>query len=315
MKNQDKILFAAFITSLFSLLSYNSTVNANNYDINTFNISASNQLYGGKSTYQFKSQYASQIIIAKSIFPLDYHAMGLDLVFTFYDTIRLKGEIATNISQPTGTIHHNTNNQWTSENHELQPTDQDPKSSETNLTDFEAINANLDLELMVPLGDSMKVFGGIGYQQQTFQHEGRLFELSDSPEGSLSLSRKATSFKATYQMIYPLIGMEKQISDDSKISAVLKFPAYAWSEYKADDPTVEEFSNSATNKFDESTGTGFSGELSINHRISDKMFLRAGVRYTKIQADSSGLTAEGYNATESLESEQLGAIIKYGITL
>lgn len=320
---KHQILTTTLLTCWLSFLMLNTSATAGKNGPTSLELTGSAQLFRGESTYTLKANNTTRlnndivngrdIVIARSTLPLDYHGAGLDIVVTLYDTIRLKGEIGKNISKPEGDMEYSTGAQGVFDNLGLHPTDQHAVSSEAKLTDFEATNANLDLEWVLPFWDSWKFSCGIGYLQETFQHEGRVLSPSDSADDNYSPTGPITSFETGYHLLYPLVGLEKQISRNTTISGVVKFPAYVWTEYEVDDPAVEQF-GAAINNTDDPTGTGFSGRLSLDHQFSENMFLRADIRYTVLQADSSGMAIDQYNLVGSMESKQIGGMVKLGVT-
>jgi len=146
---------------------------------------------------------------------------------------------------------------------------------------------DLDSQWVVSFSPSCRIICSVDYNRQKYQQIGRIYLSSESMDTFSTSLDQNTHFDTTYHQLLPRIGLEKQMDSKTKLTAVMKIPAYNWTEYEANDPDIERF-NPATGDTDTPAEKGVHGEISFNQKMSGSMFLQLALSYQIIEASDPG---------------------------
>ena len=179
--------------------------------------------------------------------------------------------------------------------------------SDSNISDFEALIFDFDIEWMFVQSDSSNLYAGLGYQYQNFEYNGQLIH-QYSPSGQPGFEyygdgRVGITYEMTYKIPYLLIGGDYQITPDFTVAGSFAFSPLV----DAQDEDHHLLRNKvSTGDMD---GNAYIINVSGTYDFLSSWFVEGGFHYTKIDVDGeqnqsfSGVPAYiVYTESESMQT-------------
>ena len=253
-----------------------------------FNIAIGTERMSGNTTYQIGypvtvpttgTQYAGYFPFSQLEWPLDIWLARIDAGLKLGDSWRINGVLKKNFSDPGGKM---KDSDWI--------TDSNPGQldiySESNISNFDALTFDIDVEWDFLKRQSWSLYAGLGYQYQRFEYEAKLIH-QYSPSGlpdfeAYGDGRVAITYEITYGMPYLKIGTDFHIKDKFTLAG-----SFAWSPLvnaKDEDHHLlrENGGKLCTGDMD---GNAYMINLSAKYNFTPSWFLKGGFQYTKIDVD------------------------------
>jgi len=280
---------------------------------------------GGETTYQIGGNIvyangASESIhfpLSELEWPLDIWLGRIDAGLNIGDSWRINGVVKKNISDPDSNMKDSDWGVWYLDGDPgTSPSDLDIYS-ESNISDFDAVIFDIDVEWAFLQRETWSLFAGIGYQYQNFEYEGQLIEETGyylgNPIGTFPGDGSVgITYEITYNMPYLLIGTDVNLIDNLTLAG--SFTYAPWVEAEDED---HHLMRNKVSKGD-MDGDAFMLDLSAQYNITPSWFLVAGFHYTKIDVDGDqNQTINGVpyvTIEETSESTQTSGYFKAGFT-
>lgn len=260
---------------------------------------------GGPVTYANGSSENAHFPISKLEWPLDIWLARLDATINTGSSWRINGVIKKNISDPDDPM---KDSDWLTAPSSLDI------YSESNISDFDALIWDVDIEWMFFERPSWNLFAGVGYQYQNFEYDSALIH-QYSPSGAYDAEvfgdgSVSITYDMTYEMPYFLIGTDFQITPNFIVSG--SFSYSPWVDAEDED---HHLSRNRVTKGD-MDGYAYMIDISGTYDFATSWFLTAGLHYTKIDVDGEQKQwiNDVYFATvrEESESSQTSGYFKVG---
>jgi outer membrane protease len=284
-----------------------------------FNIAIGTEIMSGNTTYQIGypftapngTQYAGYFPFSKLEWPLDMWLVRIDAGLNIGDSWRINGVLKKNLSNPSDKM---KDSDWI--------TDSNPGRldvySESNISKFDALIFDIDVEWVFLKRQSWSLYAGLGYQYQKFEYDAKLIH-QYSPSGlpgweAYGDGRVGITYEITYAIPYLKIGTDFQISDKFTLAG-----SFAWSpivKAKDEDHHLlrENGGKISTGDMD---GNAYMIILSARYKFTPSWFLKGGFHYTKIDVDGEQYQIYGNGVpigtvTQKSESTQTSLYLTVG---
>ena len=156
--------------------------------------------------------------------------------------------------------------------------------SESNISDFDALIWDIDVEWTFLQRQSWNLFAGLGYQYQKFEYDGQLIQQTlyylGAPVGvAYGDGSVGITYEMTYKMPYFLIGTDFQITPGFTVAG--SFAYSPWADAEDEDHHLLR-DRVAQGDMD---GDAYMIDVSGTYNFVSSWFLEAGFHYTKIDVD------------------------------
>lgn len=260
---------------------------------------------GGPVTFADGSVENIHFPLSELEWPLDIWLARLDATVNIGSSWRINGVIKKNISDPDDPM---KDSDWLDSPSSLDV------YSESNISDFDALIWDVDVEWVFLERPSWNLFAGVGYQYQDFDYDSALIHQSSPSglpgfefygDGSVSIT-----YDVTYQMPYFLIGTDFQVTPNFIVSG--SFSYSPWVDAEDEDNHVLR-GIIAKGDMD---GYAYMIDISGTYSFATSWFVEAGFHYTKIDVDgeqknwSDGIYL--WTTYEESESSQTSGYFKVG---
>lgn len=284
-----------------------------------FDISLGTELMAGETTYSigFPVAMADGSGSATGYFPFSELEWPLDIWLARVDagvnigsSWRINGALKKNISDPSD---HMIDKDWITANNPGQL----DVYSESNISDFDALILDFDVEWIFAQRNSWSFYAGLGYQYQKFEYEGQAihqYSPSGYPgaefygDGSVGIT-----YEMTYKMVYALIGTEVQITPQFSMAG-----SFAYSPVVNADDEDNHLLRDKVSKGD-LEGNAYMIDVSGTYNFLSSWFLEGGFHYTKIDVDGNQTQSfygvPRYVVYEESESIQTSGYLSVGYRL
>lgn len=291
----------------------------------TFDLDLGVEKMEGDTTYQIGGNIFStdgyQMVIPFPVsaleWPLDIWLSRLDACMNIDNLWRINGVIKKNINDPDGKMKDSDWGVFYMDGYPgTLPTDLDIYS-ESNISDFDALIIDLDVEWIFMQRGAWNLFTGLGYQYQNFDYDSNMIEQQAFYRGGLIGSvmgdgSVSVTYDITYRMLYVLIGTDFNFADNFTLSGSFAYAPWA----DAEDKDVHVWRNRIAEG--DMDGDAYMIDLSLQYNFNPSWFMVAGVHYTKIDVDGTtkvsmdGVTV--FSEEETSESTQSSGFFKIGFT-
>lgn len=278
-----------------------------------FDISLGTELMGGDTTYSIGGPVSfadgsSQNIhfpLSELEWPLDIWLARLDASVNIGSSWRINGVIKKNMSDPDDKM---KDSDWITSPSSLDV------FSESNVSDFDALIWDIDVEWIFLERPSWNLFAGIGYQYQDFEYDSALIH-QYSPSGLLNAEffgdgSTSITYDVSYKMPYFLIGADFLVTPNFIISGSLSYSPWV----DAEDEDNHLLRNIVAKG--DMDGYAYMVDISGKYNFATSWFMEAGFHYTKIDVDGEqkNWTDGIYSWTtyEESESTQTSGYFKVG---
>lgn len=281
-----------------------------------FDISVGTELMSGDTTYAIGGpvtspngepvgQSVQHFPFSELEWPLDMWLARIDASVHIGSSWRINAKLKKNINDPNGSL---LDSDW------IIPGSLDVYS-ESNISDFDAVILDLDIEWAFLQSPSWRMFAGVGYQYQDFSYESQLIH-QFSPSGlfpELNLygdGRMTVAYEISYKMPYFLVGTEFYVTPGFSIAGNFSYSPLVEAE--------DEDTHLATNKtgVGDMEGDAFMLHVSGEFNFKTSWFLEAGFHYTLIEVNGDQQQlfqgVRTYTVHEKSESEQRSAYLTLG---
>lgn len=277
---------------------------------------------GGKAVFDDGTEYTYQSPLSKLQWPLDIWLARVDTTFKLGGPLRINGTVKKDLSDPEEPLEDSDYGIWYLSGYDTSENDLDVYS-ESDITDFEALILDVDLEWLIPLarGGSF-IYLGAGYQYQNFEYEGSLNYQTTYYDGEPSYTtygddETAITYDVTYHMPYVLLGTELQMGKNSKVDVSVAYAPWVTAEDEDNHLLRENDGKISTGDLE---GSAFMVQFAINHHLTPVLFLEYGASYTSIDTDGTQHQVYGNGEVigdidQTLESSQLSGFVKLGLSL
>ena len=284
-----------------------------------FDIAIGTEVMSGNTTYQIGfpftapngTQYAGYFPFSKLEWPLDIWLARIDAGLNIGQSWRIHGVLKKNISHPHGKM---IDSDWITA---TEPGRLDIYS-ESNITDFDALIGDIDVEWAFLKRPSWSLYAGLGCQYQKFEYDGQLIhQYSSSGLPGYDLDGNGSvgiTYEMTYTMPYLKIGTDFQMNDKFSLAG-----SFAWSPLvnaTDEDHHLLRENGGKISKGD-MDGNAVMIDLSGKYRFTPAWFMEAGFHYTVIAVDGKQTQVFGNGvpigtATEKSESTQTSGYLTVG---
>lgn len=314
-KTRMSCRFILFVVSVFVVSGSLAYAEEKQDESSVFDLSVGIEGMAGETTYQIGGNIvlsdgtsgAIHFPLSELEWPLDFWLGRIDAGVNIGDSWRINGVVKKNISDPDGNM---IDKDWFSNSGQLDV------YSESNISDFDAVIFDIDVEWAFLQRETWSLFAGIGYQYQNFDFDAQLIH-QYSPSGLQGYEyygdgTVGITYEITYNMPYLLIGGDVDLSDSFTLAG--SFSYAPWVEAEDEDHHLAR--NPPKVSTGDMDGDAFMLDLSAQYNITQSWFLVAGFHYTKIDVDGDqSQTAGGLplgTIEESSESTQTSGYFKAG---
>lgn len=262
---------------------------------------------GGPVTYpngELAGQSVQHFPFSELEWPMDIWLARIDAVAHIGTSWRINARLKKNISDPGDPL---LDRDW------IIPGSLDVYS-ESNVSDFDAMIWDFDVEWVFLRKPSWKLFTGVGYQYQNFSYESQLIQqFSPSglfPEFNLYGDGSASiAYEISYKMPYFLIGTEFNLTPGLSIAGNFSYSPLV----EAEDKDVH-LSRDKTG-IGSMDGNAFMIDVSGTYHFTTPWFVEAGFNYTmiEVEGDQQQLSQQVVTYTVYEESESLQTSIYLNI--
>ncbi|MBU0946848.1 MAG: TonB-dependent receptor [Proteobacteria bacterium] len=264
---------------------------------------------GGAITFADGSSENMYFPLSELEWPLDISLARVDAGLRIGSAWRINGILKKNISDPSDQM---IDKDWlTSSN----PGQLDVYS-ESNISDFDALIWDIDVEWAFLQRQSWSLYAGLGYQYQKFEYDAQLIH-QYSPSGypgfeTYGDGSVGITYEMTYKMPYFLIGTDLQITPDFTLSG--SFAYSPWVDAEDEDHHLARVPVKVSQG--DMDGDAYMIAVSGTYNFVSSWFLEGGLHYTRIDVDGKQ-TQSAYGvpyATIDVESEstQTSGYLKVG---
>jgi outer membrane protease len=239
--------------------------------------------------------------------PLDIWLARIDASVNIGPSWRVNGTLKKNISDPGDPMIYKD---W---NTDSNPGQLDIYST-SNISDFDALIFDFDVEWVFLQRQSFNLYAGLGYQYQKFEYDGQLIhQYSPSGlsgweyygDGSVSIT-----YEMTYKMPYMLIGGDYQITPNFTVAGSFGFSPLVDAQDEDHHLLRDKVSKG------DMDGNAYMFDVSGTYDFLSSWFVEAGFHYTKIDVDGDqNLSFSGiptYVVYEESESTQTSGYLTIG---
>ena len=278
-----------------------------------FDFALGTELMGGDTTYSIGGPvtFADGSVenihfpLSELEWPLDIWLARLDATINIGSSWRINGVIKKNISDPDDNM---KDSDWI-----IAPSSLDVYS-ESNISDFDALIWDVDVEWVFFERPSWNVFAGVGYQYQDFEYDGALIH-QYSPSGAFNAEAfgdgsVGITYDVSYKMPYFLIGTDFQITPNFIVTGSFSYSPWV----DAEDEDNHLLRNIVAKG--DMDGYAYMVDIAGTYYFTTAWFLEAGFHYTKIDVDgeqknwSDGVYS--WTTYEESESTQTSGYFKLG---
>ena len=293
-------LMLVFLCSSPVLAAEGTTKNAaagQNAKVIGFDIAIGTELMSGDTTYSIGypvtevggETYGGYFPFSELEWPLDIWLARVDAVVNIGSSWRINGTLKKNISDPDD---HMIDKDWVTASN---PGQLDIYSN-SNISDFDALIFDFDVEWAFLHRQSFNLYGGLGYQYQKFEYDGQLIH-QYSPSGlpgseAYGDGSVGITYEITYKMPYVLIGGDYQITPNFTMAGSFGFSPFV----DAQDED-HHFLRDKLSKGD-MDGNAYMINVSGTYAFLSSWFVEAGFHYTKIDVD--GDQDQSFSGTPTL---------------
>lgn len=286
-----------------------------------FNIAIGTEIMSGNTTYKIGypwtvpngTQYVGYFPFSKLEWPLDTWLARIDAGLNIGDSWRINGVLKKNLSNPSDKM---KDSDW------ITPSNLGRLDvySESNISKFNALTFDIDVEWIFLKRQSWSLYVGLGYQYQKFEYDAKLIH-QYSPSGlpdweAYGDGSVGITYEITYSMPYLKIGTDFKIND--KFALVGSF---AWSPIvKAKDEDHHLLrENGGKTMTGDMDGNAYMINLSAKYKFTSSWFLKGGFHYIKIDVDGDQYQIYGNGVPigtvrEKSESTQTSLYLTVGYT-
>jgi Outer membrane protease len=286
-----------------------------------FNIAIGTERMSGNTTYQIGypytdpsgTQHAGYFPFSQLEWPLDIWLARIDTGLNIGDSWRINGVLKKNLSNPGDKM---KDSDWI--------TDSNPSQldvySESNISKFDALIFDVDVEWDFLKRQYWSLYAGLGYQYQRFEYEAKLIR-QYSPSGLPDFDvdgdgRVAITYDITYRMPYLKIGTGFHIKDKFTLAG-----SFAWSPIVSAKDTDHHLLRENGGKIStgDMNGNAYMIDLSAKYNFTPSWFLKGGFYYIKIDVDGEQYQIYGNGiplgtVREKSESTQTSLYLTVGYT-
>lgn len=277
---------------------------------------------GGKAVFNDGTEYTYQSPLSKLEWPLDIWLARVDTTFKLGAPLRINGTVKKNMSDPEDPLKDSDYGIWYLYGYSGSTESDLDIYSESDISDFEALIIDVDVEWMIPLARSGSfVYLGAGYQYQNFEYEGTLNYETTYFQGqpyytTYGDGETAITYDVTYNMPYILLGTELQVGKNSRLDLSFAYSPWVTAEDEDNHLLRENDGKISTGDLD---GDAFMVNVAMNHHITPILFLEYGASYTAINTDGTQHQIHGTGEVlgdieQTLESSQLAGFVKVGLS-
>ena len=286
-----------------------------------FDIAIGTERMSGNTTYQIGypvtlpngTQYAGYFPISELEWPLDIWLARIDAGFNIGDSWRINGVLKKNLSDPGDKM---KDSDWITASN---PGRLDVYS-ESDISDFDALIFDIDVEWAFLKRPSWLLYAGLGYQYQKFDYDAKLIH-QYSPSGlpgyeAYGDGRVGITYEMTYEMPYLKIGTDFQINDKFSLAG-----SFAWSPIVDAEDEDHHLLRKNGGKIctGDMDGDAYMINLSAKYNFTPSWFLKGGFHYTKIDVDGEQYQIYGNGVPigtirEESESTQTSEYLTVGYT-
>ena len=278
-----------------------------------FDISIGTELMSGDTTYSIGfpvtlpdgSSINGYFPFSQLEWPLDIWLARVDADLNIGSSWRISGVLKTNISDPND---HMIDKDW------LPPGAWLDIYSESNISEFDALIWDIDVEWAFLQRQSWSLYAGLGYQYQKFEYDGQLIQ-QYSPSGIpgfdfIGDGSVSITYEMTYKIPYALIGTDFQITPNFAIGGSFSYSPWV----NAEDEDHHLIRNIVFKG--DMDGDAVMIDLSGIYDFHSSWFFEGGLHYTKINVDGDqtqwidGVTLGA--AHEESESTQTSGYLNIG---
>ena len=281
-----------------------------------FDVSIGTELMSGDTTYGIggpvtyadgkpAGQGLQHFPFSELEWPLNIWLARIDATMHVGSSWRINAKLKKNISDPHD---HMLDSDW------VIPGSLDVYS-ESNISDFDAMVWDVDVEWAFLQGQSWELYAGAGYQYQDFSYDSRLI-MQYSPSGlfpELNLygnGRNTVAYDISYAMVYFVVGTAFSVTPEFSIAGSFSYSPVV--EAEDEDAHLATYKTSTGNM----EGDAIMVNVSGTYALKTPWFLEAGINYTAIDVDgdqqqfSHGVNT--YTVHEESESRQTSAYLTLG---
>lgn len=281
-----------------------------------FDVSIGTELMSGDTTYGIggpvtypdgtpAGQSLQHFPFSELEWPLDTWLAHLDATVHVGSSWRINAKFKKDISDPN---EHMLDSDW------VIPGSLDVYS-ESNISDFDAMVWDVDVEWAFLQGQLWELYAGVGYQYQDFSYDSQLI-LQYSPSGlfpELNLygdGRDTVAYDISYAMVYVVVGTAFNVTSEFSIAGSFSYSPLV--EAEDEDTHLATYKTSAGNM----EGDAIMVNVSGTYAFKRPWFLEAGINYVLIDVDgdqqqfSQGIRT--YTVHEESESRQTSAYLTLG---
>ncbi len=257
-----------------------------------FDISIGTELMSGDTTYStggvvtFADGSSANLHfpVSELEWPLDIWLARVDAGINVGSSWRINGVLKTNISDPDDPM---KDSDWgvfyLAGDPYSSPSDLDVYS-ESNISDFDALIWDINIEWAFLQRQSWNLYAGLGYQYQKFEYDGQLIQETiyylGTPVGvSYGDGSVGITYEMTYKMPYFLIGTDFQLTPNFTVSG--SFAYSPWVDAEDEDHHLLR-DRVAQGDMD---GDAIMFDVSGTYNFTSSWFLEGGFHYTKIDVD------------------------------
>lgn len=281
-----------------------------------FDLSIGTELMSGDTTYTIGGATVLadgtpgqlDFPISKLEWPLDIWLARIDGGIDIGSSWRINGTLKKNMSDPDDHMK-----------------DSDPPTStsslniysESNISDFDALIWDIDIDWIFLRRPTWNLYAGLGYEYQNFDYEGRLIQQSSNNPGEPAHviygdGSLAITYDITYQMPYLLFGGEFQILPNLTLMGSIAYSPWV----NAEDEDHHLLRDKTS--IGDMDGTAIIVDVSGRYTFLSSWFMEAGILYTKIDVD--GTQNQSFDGVhygsiyQESESTQTSGFLKIGYT-
>jgi hypothetical protein len=249
---------------------------------------------GGRAVRADGQQSSEIFPMSELEWPLDIWLARLDAGWTLSPSWRINGALKVSLDGPGGRI---IDRDWLTDSMPWQV----DVYSESDVSSFDALIADLNLEWTFWQQGLWSAYAGAGWQHQNFQYDGALV-FQNSPSGMQGFNYKGNgvkgvSYELNCSMPYLLLGSEYQLTPQLRLAGSLAFAPLIG----ADDETVLPLRRKAA--LGDMDGSAWLFDLAGMYYLAPQWFLEAGLHYVKIDADGEQRQSENGQPLGIIELE------------
>lgn len=284
-----------------------------------FELSVGTEMLDGDITYQIGYPitvptgivYEGYFPFSELAWPLDVWMGRIDGRATINDQWRLNATIKKDLSTPGDNME---DSDW------LTPsaTSRLDIFSESEISSFDALVFDADIEWSFFRRENLSLYTGIGYLHQDFDYEGKpLYQLSPSGLSGYDFTgdgRIGITYEMTYSIPYLKFGGDLKVSPDFTMEASVAYSPIVQAE-DTDNHLLREYGGKISTG--DMEGDSFMLDVSGRYMFTPALFMEAGFQLTKIEVDGDqdqryGIGFPLGSVAEEAESTQTSGFLSVG---